>query len=446
MNSKQVRFKSAGPKTKVTVLDSSDIRAVQTSNDTYFFSSEQRRFVSLKSLLDSKAPQISDEEIAEAWLQLREGKLPPNFQFLAGDKPIDVDKMFVRHGRTKGEYLLKDEVRLTYESLWSKGQPHGQAVVRYPNNNKKYDIVYVYGKMHGAVREYYETGQLRAETHYLHGTAHGTKKVLYANGNPQTEGAFVEGTLEGCWKDYYDTGTLLAEYHLVHGKRHGTEKKVHANGKPKSQGNYVTGMPVGWHRQWAEDGSKAGEMFYDDNGVPADWYCSVDGKKHGPISSAEVQSLANSGKLEGIATRRHANGKKREEGVFKAGKKAGAWTSWWPNEIKREEGMFDAGKKIGVWSEWFLDGKKRTTQTYLDGVLHGGEVKYSRYTEGLVIYTCQWVRGQKHGKEVSYNQFTGKVSEEGEWVNGLKHGLWSQYGSTGSLDRRTLYVNDVPQG
>ena len=207
----------------------------------------------------------TDQQKAEAWIDLWwYGRIPANFEFLAEGKPIDANKGFVRHGRTRGEFVVRDEARIAYESYW------------------------------------------------------------------------------------------------FNGKRHGTEKTFYVDGQPAFSGVFLNGKPVGKHTN-----STVSEINYDENGLK-----------------------------EGTAILWHSKG------------------------VKSEEGTYKADKKIGVWTTWYINGKKASTATYLNGVLHGANIVYNQAT-GLISSTDQWANGQRHGLSRTYRP-DGSVETETRYVNGMR--------------------------
>ena len=256
-----------------------------------------------------------DKEKAEAFEQLYwYGKIPAKLELLADGKPVDVNmlKGFVRHGRTRGEYVLKSEARFAYENFWSNGKKHG------------------------------------------------TEKSLHPNGKPNFQGTFVDGKPVGEHKSFHSDGKPDFQGLFVDGKPVGEHKAFDMEGRQYLQGSYVDGKPVGLHK-------KKGfyEIYYDGNGIK-----------------------------DGISIH-------------------------WNFGTKLEEGTYKAGRKIGVWTEWNLIGKKKQTETYLDGVLHGAVITYS--------------------------PFTGQVASTEQWVNGQRHGLYTVYRQDGSVESVTRYVNGVRQ-
>ncbi len=65
-----------------------------------------------------------------------------------------------------------------------------------------------YAEVH---KEYYESGQLKAETSYKDGKKDGIEKQYYESGQLQGETNFKDDKLEGISKYYHESGQLKAE-------------------------------------------------------------------------------------------------------------------------------------------------------------------------------------------------------------------------------------------
>ncbi len=61
------------------------------------------------------------------------------------------------------------------------------------------------------VKEYYASGQLRAERFCENGRFHGPSKNYYENGKLKFESLYKDGTLEGPAKEYDENGALQRE-------------------------------------------------------------------------------------------------------------------------------------------------------------------------------------------------------------------------------------------
>jgi len=361
---KQIQFTPA--KGKMVKMKTADIKVVQTNTDIYFPNPDKKGFgfiglTSLRDFINKKEAETSEEAKATAWLQLTAGEMPSNVEFLDyRGKTVDVNKMFVRHGRTKGEYVTKGESSIAYEELWFKGLKHGPSLYYHRNGKKKSEEMFVNGNRHGVHKRYFDDGRLQAEVHWVDGKKHGLEKTFYANGGKELDHVYVNGEPHGILVDYFEDGTIRAEVHWVQGKKHGTEKRLYANGKMQNDHVYVNGMAHGILMDYFEDGTLRAEGHW------------VQGKEHGPRTTyysngqKEEYRVFVNGLTQGRALGFHSNGQLAIELACDKGKVT-ARTQWYDNGAKEFQMGFDAFGAQGVATSWYRNGNKKAEGTYTDG-------------------------------------------------------------------------------
>ena len=96
------------------------------------------------------------------------------------------------------------------------------------------------GLQDGREVEYYETGQLKSETHYKNGKKDGIS--VY-------------------WRE---DGTKLNEWHYMAGKLDGVSTSWYKNGQKSSEIHYKNGEKDGLDTKWREDGKKTNEWTFQD--------------------------------------------------------------------------------------------------------------------------------------------------------------------------------------
>ena len=100
------------------------------------------------------------------------------------------------------------------------------------------------------------------------------------------------------------------------------------------------------------------------------------------------------GKKDGLFTKWHENGQKREETNFKNGKLDGIGASWHENGQKSSEINFKNGKEDGLYTKWDENGVKQSEENYKDGKLDGQRTLW--HDNGQKEYEGNY----KDGKEV----------------------------------------------
>ncbi|MDP2653994.1 MAG: hypothetical protein Q8Q08_08185 [Candidatus Omnitrophota bacterium] len=66
-------------------------------------------------------------------------------------------------------------------------------------------------KKEGAIRLYYENGQIQAERQYQNSKLNGPYREYYENGTLKTEGLYKDDQMDGTFRYYAENGSLKAE-------------------------------------------------------------------------------------------------------------------------------------------------------------------------------------------------------------------------------------------
>lgn len=86
--------------------------------------------------------------------------------------------------------------------------------------------------------------------------------------------------------------------------------------------------------------------------------------------------------------------------------------------------FYKNGKLEGVRTVYFPDGKVAEEANYKNGIKHGPYKNYT--TTGIALEEVNYVNGQINGQAI-YRDPDGSVASKGPYVNGLKKGLWEFY-------------------
>ncbi len=93
-----------------------------------------------------------------------------------------------------------------------------------------------------------------------------------------------------------------------------------------------------------------------------------------------------------------------------------------PTVMTREN--YKKGKLDGLRSVYFPNGKIAEEIQYKNGVRHG---PYKKYTPtGIVLEETTYKNGEMDGNAI-FRSADGKIASEGKFVNGLKKGIWKFY-------------------
>jgi antitoxin component YwqK of YwqJK toxin-antitoxin module len=106
----------------------------------------------------------------------------------------------------------------------------------------------------GTVREYYQSGALMEEAHYLNGKREGISTWYYETGIVKGERNYKAGKLDGIIKWYYTTGSLGTAFNYKNGKLEGLTKLYWENGNLKAEDYYENGKREGIKKLYYNSG------------------------------------------------------------------------------------------------------------------------------------------------------------------------------------------------
>jgi antitoxin component YwqK of YwqJK toxin-antitoxin module len=117
----------------------------------------------------------------------------------------------------------------------------------------------------GVIREYYGSGEVKAEHNYKNNKLEGMSKVYYKNGNLNFKCTYRDGKKEGVCKLYYKNGSTKYVYEYKKGKFDGSVKKYYRNDTLASEWYYQEGKRQGLTTSYNKDGSLKAEWSYKNN-------------------------------------------------------------------------------------------------------------------------------------------------------------------------------------
>ena len=142
----------------------------------------------------------------------------------------------------------------------------------------------------------------------------------------------------------------------------------------------------------------------------------------------------------GPYVRWYRNGVVAEEGEFRDGERDGVFIERFDTGQMKSEIEWEAGQVHGTKREWSDIGFVKKEAEFRHGVLHG---RYATY--GMVLEDQRFVRisgrfdeGVKVGPW-TYAYGGGEKRDAGEFVNGLREGLWTTWHENGTLELEAHY-------
>ena len=377
---------------------------------------------------------------------------------------VKFDGQFRNGKKWTGKCIDRNGV-IIYEIKGGKG--HLKEYDHVWGERLKYDGEYLNGFKNGKAKEY-NTGNscLKYEGGFYNGVRHGKCKLYNCYATLKYEGEFFYGK-KWTGKGYEPDGKTVA-YKIKDGK--GFIKQYYNSGdKIKYESEYLNGEIHGRGKEYYDDYNNTikfkGEFL---NGKKWNGYLYTKNKVHEIKNGKEVIYENNIDEIESFIKYRNVvlDGKKREysftnklefEGEYSNGKRNGKGKEYYDNGILRYEGEFFDNERNGYGKEYngqgqlmfegeYLYGQKRKGKEYINQILEykgdylfdkkfngkgfdkkGNilyELKNGRGTlieydcRGNVLYKGECLNGKRHGKGREYNEFSGVLEYEGEFVNG----------------------------
>ncbi len=166
-----------------------------------------------------------------------------------------------QEGKKEGnwkDYYLSGELRA--EGQYKDNKRTGQWVFYFKNGNIEQKGAYIQGRPHGLWNWYYDDGNLLREEYYRMGREDGQSTEYSRNGEILTKGAYIDGEKEGEW--IYIVGDHTEKGKYISGMENGVWKHFYENGNLKYEGNYIQGFPDGKHRFYYENEQLRKEQYY----------------------------------------------------------------------------------------------------------------------------------------------------------------------------------------
>ena len=114
---------------------------------------------------------------------------------------------------------------------------------------------FINGKREGIHKEWYLTGELRAEWNFKNGLPEGEVIRRFKNWQIQSKLNYQNGLLEGLSKSWHETGEINAEMNFKNGMLHGSLKIWDLSGTIIKEGNYMEGVAI-FEKCWDLNGNK----------------------------------------------------------------------------------------------------------------------------------------------------------------------------------------------
>jgi len=146
----------------------------------------------------------------------------------------------------------------------------------------------------------------------------------------------------------------------------------------------------------------------------------------------------------GEMLRYYENGALRARMLFEPDGRRSHVRLFYTNGKAAAEGIYADQLKDSVWTYFSeLDGSVRIRESYSMGKLHG--ISQSYYPDGDISEEVEWKQNVKHGLWKQYYQ-NGEARLSSQFENGMLQGSYEVYYSDGTIEIRGSYLDNRSHG
>jgi len=123
--------------------------------------------------------------------------------------------------------------------------------------------------------EFHENGNKRIEINFKDGLLHGSRRCWYESGQIEEQATYENDKLNGTYISWHENGIKDVDEIYFQGELDGTSTHWYKNGQKSAEINYSKGVKDGQLVLWHEDGSKKSEVIYSNgrmNSLWVSWY------------------------------------------------------------------------------------------------------------------------------------------------------------------------------
>lgn len=116
------------------------------------------------------------------------------------------------------KYYHEDLPSIMTKEFYKNGKLNGKRTVYFKNNSVAEEVNYINGLREGIYKNFTEKGVLLEESNYVKGEFHGTAIFRDPDNNIVAQGKFKNGKKAGIWK-FYEMGKLVSEENMSKSKK-----------------------------------------------------------------------------------------------------------------------------------------------------------------------------------------------------------------------------------
>ncbi len=314
---------------------------------------------------------------------------------------------------------------------WIEYYPGGQVSVRGEAYTSWHNQLYG-AKKTGPWKWYHENGVLSLESPFVEDQMHGHSVRYYITGEKQVECDFDAGYAKGEWIEYHLNGNVSAKGQASsswHNQfyapiREGTWVWNFESGEKRLEVPYVRNVRHGALHEYYASGNQRVECEFDNGNLVSTW-----------TLYHENQQIAAIGEAMGQKWDSHNHPIR-----------TGLWAEHFEDGVRSFEGTYVNGRLDGIASWYHRNGRKSLLTEWIEGVMRGNWTAWhdngNQSGHGF-SYGARWDSPNhplKHGPWVWYHG-NGNKESEGRYVRDVKVGPWIYYDAEGRVKEIHNYIN-----
>ena len=429
-----------------------------------------------KTWYDNGKPQVH--------AMYKDNKLDGEYLFYIKSGALKQKKYF-ESDQLEGKYIAYFDVGESipeFDIDYSKGEIINNAKEFYAFGDLYSNIEFKNGERNGLETKYYWNKQKSSEISFVNGKANGSYNLYHSNGQISQKGQCIDGNYDGDWKTYYYNGTLESEFHYDDGKLSELYKAYDTDGKLHYEFEYRRGEIISY-RYFNKEGSVIAENrkrggkfhfkgFYPNGNIMSEGDYDIKGGKMGEWKFYDQNSiLSEEGSYEddlAIGTHKgyYVNGEVSSVIEYEKGTITGYYQTFFINGKLKSQGWYKDGNQHGEWRYYNINGSLISINFYHNGQYNGTQQYFGANgkLERELVY-----KYDELSKEIIYNHknevnqildfldtkskytlilkhFDGSKKKEIEYLNGIKHGSYTEYDIDGNIYATGSYLNNRMNG
>lgn len=192
------------------------------------------------------------------------------------------------------------------------------------------------GRKIGSWKDYYPTGEKKAQGNFLDNRQSGSWTYYFINGGIEQKGRFERGRFHGLWLWYYPNGNTWREESYFNGREDGIFIEFDRTGKILEKGDYISG-------------ERDGEWVYQ-------------------VGDHEEKGSYVIGLREGIWKHFYSDGKLKYEGNYSQGNPDKRHKYYYQTGVLKEEQYYVMGVREKNWKKYDEGGNLRMTISYKNNI------------------------------------------------------------------------------